>query len=67
MDAGIATFQFCKSVTENRRFKNEAANKPEFSRYKPYEYLVGDYDGQRFWLSADADKGCRNIGVKFWG
>ena len=59
-------FNFKISYRKSKYFKNEAANKPEFSRYKPYEYLVGDYDGQRFWLSADADALLPQHWRKFW-
>lgn len=52
----LSHFNFKWSYWPSIYFQNdEPKNKPGFKNYETYEYLLHDYDGMTFWLSADID------------
>lgn len=52
----LQRFQFKISYYPSRYYKDDSyADAPGFIRYYPYQYPAGDYDGMRFWLSAEVD------------
>jgi hypothetical protein len=49
-------FNFKISYWPSKYFRSDQyQDTPGFTRFKPYQYVVGDYDGMIFWLSADVD------------
>ncbi len=49
-------FNFKMSYAPSKFFQNpDVADTPGFINYHPHQYLVGDYDGMKYWLSTDVN------------
>lgn len=48
-------FNFKISYWPSKFYREETVDDPGFESYEPYDFVIEDYDGMTFWLSADLD------------